>query len=68
VAEVAQEMKGIKVGDMVIHAKFAGLTYRGADGVLYRIMRMSDIVGRTNEMHDKSFRGSIPMPSSVTTE
>lgn len=61
VAAVSPEMDGVKIGDMIIHAKYAGLMYRGKDKTVYRIMRASDVVGRTDEVYDKNFRASVPM-------
>lgn len=65
VAEVSQELKGVQLGDLVIHAKYAGLTYMGRDGKVYRLMRASDIIAKAEGVHDKNFRASIPMPSSA---
>ena len=35
----------IKVGDKIIFAKYAGLLYRGKDGVHYRMINDTDITG-----------------------
>ncbi len=58
-AKIAQEMKGIKVGDTVFFAKYAGAN---ADwhhkGVLYRVMNATDIIGKVDSEMDSQFRAA----------
>ena len=37
-----------KVGDKIIFAKYAGLTYPGKDGAMYRVLRDNDVVAVIN--------------------
>lgn len=56
------QLRNIVFGDMIIHARHAGLSYIGKDAVRYRVMRVSDLVAKTDGVWDKRFRASIPMP------
>lgn len=54
------EMAGIKEGDYVMFAKYSGIVVQGKDG-MYRILRASDIIGKTDGLYDERLQGSIRM-------
>ena len=55
------ERHGIKVGDLVVYAKYAGLVYIGKDGLRYRIMNAADVIAKSEGIYDKTFRGRKPV-------
>jgi co-chaperonin GroES (HSP10) len=61
-AREMHELRGIKIGDLVIHAKFAGILYGGKDGKKYRLCRASDVIAKSEGVYDKSLKGPVPMP------
>lgn len=50
------EKHGVRVGDLVVFAKYAGLVYIGEDGERYRIMNAGDVVAKSSGVFDKSLR------------
>lgn len=52
---------GIQPGDLVLHAKYAGMPYIGKDGNRYRVMNASDVVAKSEGVFDVSLkaRGSL---------
>lgn len=59
----SEEMEGLKHGDYVLHAKFAGFVVQGRDA-MYRLLRVTEVVGRTDGIFDQRMQGSIPMPDN----
>jgi co-chaperonin GroES (HSP10) len=55
------EKEDIKLGDLVVFAKYSGIVYIGKDGARYRIMNAADVVARSEGIYDKSFKGRMPM-------
>lgn len=62
-ARASEELAGIAEGDLVIFAKFAGFVVQGKDA-MYRIVRVTDVVGKAEGFFDKRLQGSIPMPDN----
>lgn len=62
-AIASEELAGIKPGDLVIFAKFSGFVVQGRDA-MYRILRVTDVVGKAEGFFDKRLQGSIPMPDN----
>jgi hypothetical protein len=48
---------------LVLFSKFAGIVVEGADG-MYRIIRVTDVVGKVGGLYEKRLQGSIPMPDN----
>lgn len=48
---------GIKPGDLVLYARYAGMPYVGKDGCRYRVMNASDVVARSEGVFDVGFKG-----------
>lgn len=59
------ELKGCTPGDIVLHAKYAGIRYRGRDGCQYRVIRAQDIFGRAEGVYDQKMKGSVPLPAGA---
>lgn len=51
----------IKVGDLIVFAKYSGLVYIGKNGLRYRIMNAADVVAKSEGVYDKTFRGRMPL-------
>lgn len=62
-AQTHAATKDIAVGQMVVHAKFAGLRYRGNDGVWYRVMRAEDVLCHVDKAADQHEVGKESMKS-----
>ena len=56
-AQLCPEMAGIKVGDMVLFARYSGAEFP-IDGTAYRIMRARDVIGKATKLPDSVIRGA----------
>ncbi len=57
------EMKGIERGDRIFFARYAGAGceyYR--NGVMYRVMNATDVIGRVEADFDSQFKAAEPAP------
>jgi co-chaperonin GroES (HSP10) len=62
-ALASEELDGIVPGDMIMFAKYSGMVVQGADA-MYRVIRVTDVVGKTTGLYEKRLQGSIPMPDN----
>ena len=56
-AHLCPEMKGIEIGDSVLHARYAGAEFP-VNGIRYRILRAVDVLGRADRAPDSVLRGA----------
>jgi chaperonin GroES len=59
IALESHELAGVKMGDIVIFTKHAGFQYTAKDGVKYRILRVSDIIGKTDGVYEPVYRTNV---------
>lgn len=51
-AREMSELHGINEGDTIIYARYAGFGHPGKDGVVYRLMRVTEVVARCDGVFD----------------
>jgi chaperonin GroES len=56
-AEGAPELEGVAIGDVILYARYSGDGFP-VDGVEYRIMRVSDVVGKVTRLPDYMLQGA----------
>jgi chaperonin GroES len=56
-AEGAPELQGIELGDVVLFARYSGDDFP-VDGIVYRIMRVTDILGKVTKLPDYVLEGA----------
>lgn len=55
-AEGAAELEGVKLGDVILYARYSGDIFP-VDGIEYRIMRVHDVVGKVTRLPDYMLQG-----------
>lgn len=63
IALMSHELDGVVYGDIVIFTKHAGTQYVAKDGVKYRLLRVSDIIGKTDGVYEPMYRVNVPSGS-----
>ena len=56
-ADGAPELSGVSLGDVILYARYSGDNFP-VDGVEYRIMRVSDVVGKVSKLPDYMIQGA----------
>jgi chaperonin GroES len=56
-AEGAPELHGIELGDVVLFTRYSGDDFP-VDGIVYRIMRVQDILGKVTKLPDYVLEGA----------
>lgn len=56
-----QELHGIRPGDYVLMTKYAGIRYRGRDGVMYRIVNARDVVAKADGIFEQDRSKQSPL-------
>jgi chaperonin GroES len=51
-ARLMNELDGIEAGDLVVYARYAGVTLPGKDGQVYRLMRATDVIAKADGVYD----------------
>lgn len=56
IAWESHELQGIKPGEIVLFSKFSGTEYTAMDGIKYRIIKVGDVLGKTEKVYNPRFK------------